>query len=98
VKSDGGVTKITFKGNTGMECVDWRSTGRITGTNTNGSPTYEKTCAQRQPVHNEVSSIEISTKYVGGISPGVSITTVNQFPVVVSKGSKTVAVLGIAVK
>ncbi len=97
-KANGAMTNVNFKGGTVMECAEWRNTGKITGTNTNGSVIYEQTCVKQNSVKNEVSSVEFPTKYMGGIAPGVSVTTVNQFPAVAWKGTKVVAVLGIAVK
>ncbi len=81
-----------------MECDEWRSTGKVNGVNLDGSTINEKTCASRTAVHNEVAGVELPTKYAGGITKGVSMTTVNQFPVVVWTGKKIVAVLGIPVK
>ena len=62
----------------------------------NGSVSYQKTCKKRGQIANQASAVSAPSKYLGGIAPGVSILTVDQFPVVAWKGKKITGVLGIA--
>jgi hypothetical protein len=94
----GGVTKITFKGNTVDACLEWVETNRVAQVSPNGSVSYQKSCKRRGQVANQASAVAVPSKYLGGIAPGVSIITVDQFPVVAWKGKKITGVLGIAMK
>ncbi len=94
-KRDGDLTRVTFKRGSIVECVAWKDTRKIAQISPNGTISYEKTCAKRGKVTNEASPVEVPTKYTAGIKPGTDIVTVLDFPVVVRKRGKLVAVLGV---
>lgn len=98
LKPESSSTKISFAGNTVEECLEWVETNRIAQVTPNGSISYQKTCKKRGRVANQASAVNAPSKYLGGISPGVSIITVDNFPVVAWKGKKITGVLGIATK
>jgi hypothetical protein len=98
MKPDGGVTKITFKGDTVDSCLEWVETNRVAQVTPNGSVSYQKVCKKRGQVANQSSAVNVPSKYLGGIAVGVSILTVDQFPVVAWKGKKITGVLGIAMR
>ena len=98
MKPDGGVTKITFKGDTVDACLEWVETNRVAQVTPNGSVSYQKVCKKRGQVANQSSAVNVPSKYMGGIAVGVSILTVDQFPVVAWKGKKITGVLGIAMR
>ncbi|HEU4733599.1 MAG TPA: hypothetical protein VFT22_37150 [Kofleriaceae bacterium] len=98
MKPEGNITKITFKGNSVDACLEWVETNRVAQVTPNGSVSYEKTCKKRGQIANQASAVSVPSKYLGGISVGVSIITVDQFPVVAWKGKKITGVLGIAMR
>jgi hypothetical protein len=98
LKAEGNATKITFKGNTVDACLEWVETNRVAQVSSSGSVTYQKTCKKRGQIPNQASAVTAPSRYLGGIAPGVSIITVDQFPVVAWKGKKITGVLGIATK
>jgi hypothetical protein len=98
LKPEGNSTKISFAGNSVEECLEWVETNRIAQVTPNGTISYQKTCKKRGRVANQASAVNAPSKYLGGISPGVSIITVDNFPVVAWKGKKITGVLGVAVK
>ncbi|HEX8109456.1 MAG TPA: hypothetical protein VF516_17115 [Kofleriaceae bacterium] len=57
---------------------------------------YQKVCKRRGRVANQASAVSVPSKYLGGISVGVHLLTVDQFPVVAWKGKKITGVLGVA--
>jgi hypothetical protein len=93
---DGTTTKISFKGNTVEECLEWVDTNRISQVSPNGTISYQKNCKRRGQVANQTTAVDVPSKYLGGVSPGVNIVTVHQFPVVAWKGNQLTGVLGVA--
>jgi hypothetical protein len=96
IKPDGDAVKISFKGDSVEECLEWQDTNRIAQVTPNGSISYQKVCKKRGQVANQASAITTSSKFVGGISVGTEIITVDQFPVAAWKGKKLTGVLGVA--
>jgi hypothetical protein len=96
IKPDGAATRLSFQGNTVVECLEWVDTNRIAQVTPNGSVSYQKTCKRRGRVANQASAVSVPSKYVGGIAVGVHVLTVDQFPVVAWKGKKITGVLGVA--
>lgn len=93
---DGGTTKVAFKGNTVEECLEWVDTNRISQVSPNGSISYQKNCKRRGQVANQTTAVDVPSKYLGGVSPGVNIVIVHQFPVVAWRGNQLTGVLGVA--
>jgi hypothetical protein len=98
MKADGNVTKVSFKGGTVDKCLQWKDTNRIAQVTPNGTISYEKVCQKRGQVPTEASPVNVPTRYAAGIAVGTDIVTVLDFPVVVRKGGKLVAVLGVTTK
>ena len=98
MKVDGDDTKISFKGDTVDECLQWKETNKVQQVSPNGSVSYEKTCLKRGKVANQESAISIPTKYLGGISVGTSIQAVSEFPVAAWKGKTITGMFGVAAK
>ncbi|HEX3764848.1 MAG TPA: hypothetical protein VHW23_39400 [Kofleriaceae bacterium] len=96
MKPDGAMTRLSFQGNTVEECLEWVDTNRIAQVTPNGTVSYQKTCKRRGRVANQASAVSVPSKYLGGISIGVHVLTVDQFPVVAWKGKKITGVLGVA--
>ncbi len=96
MKPDGAVTRISFRGDTVDECLEWVDTNRVAQVTPNGSVSYQKVCKRRGRVANQASAVNVASKYLGGISAGVHLLTVDQFPVVAWKGKRITGVLGVA--
>jgi hypothetical protein len=96
MKPEGAVTKLNFRGNTVDACLEWVETNRVAQVTPNGSVSYQKTCKRRGQIANQASAVSVPTRYLGGISAGVNVLTVDNFPVVAWKGKKITGVLGIA--
>ncbi|HUQ07469.1 MAG TPA: hypothetical protein VM261_33480 [Kofleriaceae bacterium] len=59
----------------------------------------EKECAERGDYENEVDPVDVPLAYAAGIKPGVSMKTGGpQFPMVVWKGKKILAIFGVTLK
>lgn len=81
-----------FKANTVDACLQWTDTDRVSQISAGGSVTYEKVCKKCGQIPNQMSSVEVSSKFAAGIAPGVNVMVVYKFPVVVWKGKKFVSV------
>jgi hypothetical protein len=79
-------------------CVDWRETTKVSAVGNDGSIHYERTCAKREKVVNEIDDVTVPTVFTAGIAKGVDVVTVANFPVTVWKNNAFVAILGVALK
>jgi len=87
LKPDGDAVQISFKGNSVEECLEWQDTNRVSQVSPNGTISYQKVCKKRGNVANQASAVTTSSKFLGGITVGTEIVTVDQFPVVAWRGT-----------
>lgn len=95
VKPAGDVATVSFKSASYEACVEWMDTNRVERVHPDGTVSYQKECKRRGKVETEAKPITSSTKFLGGVSAGVQLYAVANFPAVVTKGNRLIAVFGV---
>ena len=98
VTQNGEKTTLTFKGEQVEKCLEWRETNKIDSVRGNGDVRYQQECVRREWVPSQTDNAEISTMFAAGIAPGMTVVTVNNFPVAAWTTKKSRTVLGVALK
>lgn len=95
VQPEGDNVVISFKSAMVEMCIEWRDSDRIERVDGDGKVRYQQECKRRGKVETQTDPATTNAKFAGGIAPGLQLITVNGFPVMVSKGKRLIAALGV---
>lgn len=88
-------TTVVFSDERVIRCDDWQDTNQIESVTAGGDVVYVKKCMHRSPTTTQEEDALVPNVYAAGLAPGVELTAQRGFPIVVRRGNKVIAALGI---